>query len=75
MFQGCASVGNLRQPGGGVFEVAQEFLVGVDGLGFLAVPFQELAQVKLRQHVREKVGGINQDNYPRQVGLLMANCR
>ena len=39
--------------------MAQEFLVGSNGLGFPAGLFKELTQVKVRQRVREKTGQKN----------------
>ena len=42
-------LGDLRQLGSGILEVAQELLVGLEGFGFLASLFQDLPQIKLRQ--------------------------
>ena len=45
--QGGAGFGNLRQLGSRVLEVAQEFLIGVDGIGFPAGLLENSSQVKL----------------------------
>jgi hypothetical protein len=50
--QGSAGFGNLRQLGVRVFEMAQEFLVGGDGLGFLAGLFQDFPQIEVCQGIR-----------------------
>jgi len=47
-------LGDLRQLSSGILEVAQEFLVGVDGFGFLAGLFQDFPQIELRQGIRQE---------------------
>jgi len=46
-----AGFGDLRQPGCGVLEVAEEVLVGPEGFGSLAGLLQHLTQVKLAQEI------------------------
>ncbi len=43
---------DLRQLGSGILEVAQEFLIGLEGFGFLAALFQDFPQIELRQGMR-----------------------
>jgi hypothetical protein len=47
-FQRGPGLGDLRQLGSGILEVAQEFLVGLEGLGLLAGLFQDFPQIELR---------------------------